>query len=294
MLLSKVQYKNYETGEFTDIRERSVSEIINLVNNYPWLQQCHLVAVSLTAPSVSIERGDNAILKISHYYHDKFSIYLLNSDGKSLKTHVEHLEDCTAVITQFCENTLDETTFETNHVYHAERHFITAQFIYRVKTGSFTASLALFSILPVAATFLTALVLSAGFQEGKKPAMIFAMVLSAVTSSALAFMVIKGWMIYFNHLNYAKDQFLELSKGKDEFTFGTNNVNKTYNKQDIDHINIYRTKSSKQIWSRLNITEIVFKNGEQIKISGLIIEYAYSKIPDAHCLFIDKLFTNIN
>jgi len=53
-LISKVQYKNFEPGEFTDRRGRTYDETIALIEAFPWSQQRAVIGKELT-----LSRGNN-------------------------------------------------------------------------------------------------------------------------------------------------------------------------------------------------------------------------------------------
>jgi hypothetical protein len=52
--ISKLQYKTYEKGEFSDEKARSLEETIQLIKNFPWEEQ-RGGDVQLTGPSVTIQ-----------------------------------------------------------------------------------------------------------------------------------------------------------------------------------------------------------------------------------------------
>jgi len=54
-LISKLQYREYEKGEFDAIAARTLEEVISAVLSFPWDTERHLTSVELTCPSVTVE-----------------------------------------------------------------------------------------------------------------------------------------------------------------------------------------------------------------------------------------------
>ena len=66
-LVSKMQYKNFEAGEFIEEKERSFDETIELIGNFPWEAQREKIVIELTNPSVTMEGKNNDYLKLCKY-----------------------------------------------------------------------------------------------------------------------------------------------------------------------------------------------------------------------------------
>ena len=64
-LVTKIQYNNFETGEFSEVRERTYEETVDLIEHFPWNKQREKLVIDLTNPSVTIEGGDNDFLKFA-------------------------------------------------------------------------------------------------------------------------------------------------------------------------------------------------------------------------------------
>lgn len=169
-LISKLQYKNYERGEFSNSEMRTAEETIQLIKDYPWDEQRQLASVELTCPSVTIEHYTGKFLKIGPYFGGKFCLYL--SDGRKISEKiVQHLEDSFEIINDF----------------------------------------------------------------------------------------------------YCKGLYINLSKGHDNFYFGTEDDYKEYFKSDIINVRSYQNLNNRSIWSGYHVFEIEFKSGEQIRFPNLLL-----------------------
>jgi hypothetical protein len=72
LLISKVQYKRSEKGEFHEIAKRDLNDTILLLENYPWDIERSLAPVELTCPSITLEHPIGTYLKIGPYFSGKF------------------------------------------------------------------------------------------------------------------------------------------------------------------------------------------------------------------------------
>jgi hypothetical protein len=55
-----------------------------------------------------------------------------------------------------------------------------------------------------------------------------------------------------------------------------------YNKQDITEINLYGVRYSRSLWNECEVFKIIFKNGEEIQFTSLLIngDRLLQKFPD--------------
>ncbi len=89
-LISKVQYNNFEAGEFVDIKERNYEETITLIEGFPWNKQRENFSVNLTNSSITIEGNGAPFTKIferleSIYEYIKVFFEKNNVDTTGLK-----------------------------------------------------------------------------------------------------------------------------------------------------------------------------------------------------------------
>jgi len=84
LLTCKVQYNDFEPGEFTDIKPVDYITAMGIIENFPWNEQRDHIQIDLTCPSVSLESSSDSILKLALYYNNKFVLHFF--DGKYMYT----------------------------------------------------------------------------------------------------------------------------------------------------------------------------------------------------------------
>lgn len=85
-LISKVQYKNFETGEFVDVQERNYEETIQLIEKFPWNDQREKIVIDLTNPSITIEGKNNNFLKFAVFFNQKYVLHYFSETQTFKKT----------------------------------------------------------------------------------------------------------------------------------------------------------------------------------------------------------------
>ena len=265
-LVSKIQYKNYETGEFSSIALRTAEETLLLIDQFPWTEQRYLTNVQLTCPSVTIEQGTNSFLKIGPYFHGKFCLYLYEN-GRLYQKPITALVDCIETIKFYYNNkVISEELEKISLAFNSKKHFATAHFEYTI-TGKQTLSFLLFPEIimtvplsgPTLASFLTKP------DRPRAPALVLA---------AILFILFIGINLYLflDYYFYSKNLYLRVSKGQDEFYFGGKKQYKEYSKKDITNIVVYKHRSQRVNWAYYAVFEITFKNGDQIIFPSLLIK----------------------
>ena len=294
-LLSKLQYKNYEPGEFIALEERSLVDVIQLIKSFPWEEQRHFTPVGPTCPSVTIEDTAGNYLKFGHHYFEKYCLYLLTSEGKLLKKVVPTLEDGIQIVTAFYndENFIDG--FEHEFTLHPQRHFADKDFKSVIAYTGLLFSISLFSLAPLMLLGMGLLLLIAGnpANTNKDVPMVFVEILCLTTDAVLFFFTVMAWRLFLNHYKFARNQFIIISKGQNEFVFGTEEHSETYLKDKIVLFKEYRNTQSRNPWSGLYFTEITFGDGKHIKISSLLMKNGYAKFPDVKCEMESVFYPNM-
>jgi hypothetical protein len=262
--ISKLQYKTYEKGEYSDEKVRSLEETLLLINNFPWEEQ-RGVDIQLTGPSVTIQDEYGNYLKAALYFGGKFCLYYLDLDHHLYEYHTPELKDVCAVVTDFFNGEIDLHKFEKNvFSMGAKSHFETRLFEYTVNAFSFYVRLT-FSII------MTILMSSLGI------GFIFIAAPLAIKFFFIPFCVFFGLlMLYsmFMQTKYyikSKDMLLVISSGIQSFQFRDGDEMVTYKKADISLINFGGRFSSRGT-PVLNIMEINFTDGSKIKIPGMLID----------------------
>ena len=263
-LISKIQYDNFEPGEFVEVKERSYEEVITLIEAYPWNKQREHFAVSLTNPSITIEGKNNDYFKISLYYNGKYVIYYLEDNGTLFTKSFEQLESIHEYVKAYFEkNNVDTTGFKktNNSLSKIIFNFRTQDFVY---TFSYNNRFKLFSYFYMfIGGILGLFILQAPTTIDNFLSHIFFKVFFI---GSAVFLIGFPILTLYNHYKYSKNKILIISKANPIFYFGDLDNPKPYNKNDIVQIfsnNRYRDNGTK--------LKIIFNNNEIIEFSLLLL-----------------------
>jgi hypothetical protein len=265
-LISKLQYKNYEKGEFTSEEARSLEDTIKLITDFPWAAERHITAVELTGGSVTIQDVDSNYLKVSYERLDKFRLYVYMAKAKSFQYKMLEMADVQKIVKAFFEGQYVVDGYTPDYRHLPKAHFITNDFICEVTPKR----IFWFMLMPI----ITTIVFSTLFLWGtvSKPTPIS---LGLFFAAIWMFLCGLSWILFANYYYYSKNLFLRISQGHETFLYGTKNNYMKYNKSDIDCIiryrsDYYRGEQSRSIWMNFQIYVVKFKNGEQIVINSLL------------------------
>lgn len=288
-LISKVQYKRSEKGEFHEIAKRSLDYTISLILNYPWDTERSLATIELTCPSITIEHPIGTYLKVGPYFSGKFSLYYLDTDNKVYLKTANTLEDACVWVKAFFEQKGKLHGFEKyGFTISPSVHFRTNPFEYTINTKATIT----FFMFPIYMTPLILLIMWLKYLERPE-----SFTLITAVGMMLFILLISSPLIYFffNYLSADKDYYIQISKGHDEFVYGLVANKKLYNKQHIAEINSYGSYYSRSLWSECEVFIINFKNGEQIRFTSLLIPGGKlrQKFPDHHITNNKKFFPTI-
>jgi len=241
-LRCKMQYKNFETGEFTDTGERTAEEALEIIRQFPWEQQREHLVISLTNPSVTIEGTDKDFLKLALYYNDKFVLHYCNAAGELWTKAFVRLADSFPLIGSFFEkqpfNTdgfrKEYTLFQNN-----KQHFISQDFHYEanfrrccrylLQTSAINLSFGLCILLWRLWAFF--------WGNGMSPALwIIVCCFVLFWGGGLNLLLFAG---YYRHV---RGKLLIMSQGNDLFYYGFKNNLKEYHKSDIMRL-VYRREA---------------------------------------------------
>ena len=287
-LISKVQYKGFEPGEFTEIANRNLEQTITLIKNYPWEKERHLTPVDLTGPSVSIEDNEGNILKLGTGYYSHYKLYWLKAADKIYIHDVNNLDEAISVITDYYNRKNISEGFKPYKSLSNKKHFVTNDFIYTVTTKRILSYniVHIFLGLPFIYLIYSSLLnngkidLSKGFYP-----VIFMLVL---------WFIFSGINLVFSVHYYlrSRNKCLILSKGIPTFYWGDKNNLKQYSKNDIINIKELRYKGNRNPYAYHNLFFINFKDGSCIIIPSLLIsDNVFSnKMQKIQRVYIDTSF----
>jgi hypothetical protein len=268
-LISKTQYQTFETGEFTDVKERTCEETISLLNHFPWEEQRNHFKVSLTAPSVTIEGPDGSFLKIALYYNGKFILYFLNAQNQLYSHPIESMTLAIPYIqSYFDQPTPDLTTFKADHnrEHPYKDHFNTQSFRYDVHTKHpltllWPQSLLLLLIIGI---FLT------NMANIETSLQVF---LAILFLGLPALYLCLRLSVFVNHYRYCRDKIFILSQGSPVFYFGSASQPQQFAKKDIRQIIYYGNKGKSGNPEWLQRVEIYLASNKCIVLSTLPLSY---------------------
>ena len=275
-LTTKIQFVNYETGEFSGVRQCTFEEACAVIEQFPWEKQRHGLIVGLTCPSVIIERPDGAFLKIGAYYHDKYCLYVLTAGNQVFEKAVTTIQETLPFVKTFFAG--EENTKEYTHdvvVLNPRHHFVTGSFEYSVSAKTILMHLVIpAGILGFWIYGAIAMYSSPGHYLNW--VLVFFYFLILINFSGINFVLLV------NYLKAARGKVLEISRGQDEFSFGDKGSVFSYNKKDLTGLMHYQASGSRNPWSGFSYVEIIFRDGKMIRIPNLMISVTalLSKFPD--------------
>jgi len=270
-LISKVQYKNFEPGEFTDVKERNYEETIEIIERFPWNNQRDKIIIDLTNPSVTIEGNNKDFLKFALFFNQKYVLHYFDETQTLFTRSFINLKDGYEYIKNYFEQPkFDTTEFkkETTWLQHNLKHFVTQDFRYAVTPKSVNNYLLSTSGMNFCLSIvLLIFVISKGLNLINVIGLIMLL---------LAMFLIGGGLhliLFFNYYNYVKNKILIMSKGNDNFYFGDRGNLLKYDKKDILQYTTIRSHGSRNQFNGFAIVEIEFKNGTMLKIPNLLVDY---------------------
>jgi hypothetical protein len=261
-LISKLQYKNCETGEFFAIFSRSLEETQALITGFPWKQEREMASVYLTCPSVTIEHPSGHILKLGPYYNGKFSLYLLDCTGVVSQKIILSVEDSFALIRDFFNDKDIAGGFtKMSFTWDGKKHFLTNRFEYTVTPKRVIRYL----LFPegVGILYMIILLLS-GYRTSFLSAVMVMFIFSTVLYGINTYLL-------FNYHFFSRNLYLRMSKAHDSFLFGPKDEIKEYAKADIEIVFLYKNKGQRCPWGDYIVYDICLKNGDRLHFPSLLL-----------------------
>jgi hypothetical protein len=232
-LLTKIQFNNFETGEFTEEKERTLEETIQLIEAFPWEPQRKNLQVGLTNPSITIEGQYHHFLKLSLYYHGSFVLYYLDDADRLYLKSFQNYQQAYSFLTAFFEDSLLDTAgweHQHNWLQGKRIHFVDKDFRYTLKKP---VLIGFFSLGCLYLLFILTTTIAMLMQGGRGHRPFF------FVSIPLVFFLILGILLiaqFVNQWRSASGKELILSKGKDIFYYGGIGHPQAWSKQDIQAI----------------------------------------------------------
>jgi len=264
-LISKLQFKNFEPGEFTDRQNRTYEETIRLIEDFPWEQQRDHLKVDLTNPSITLEGPDNDFLKLAVFYNGKFVLHYLNLTHDLFTKSFTSYTDAYPYIQHYYTDQPFDTTDLKREPWKANKiHFIDGNFRYCLTGESIFGYLLITSGMNF---ILTLFLLAVPFYH---PHSAF---LTLTFFLPFCFLIGGGLnlILFANYYHQAKGKVVIMSKGKDEFWYGPSDDPEKFDKKEIMQVTLYEN-SGRSLTSGFARIEIEFKDGRCVNISNLLID----------------------
>lgn len=268
VLISKVQYSNYDIGEFRDEEPRTLAATIDLIRDYPWWQYRIYSDPALTGPSVTIKNNCNNYLKITIYGGVKFAIFLLSSGKLFLYNlhDVNSIEEVYQVVQLFFDEKLDIKKAKRSYIsLFPKRHFVTNPYIYKATIFRLFFLSWIYLFLFAYALFNDWLAIILPVSSLPIRLLIFTIV------SAVTFYFLNCLLIIFNKYRKCKNTSLQIAYGNPEFVFSENGVINTYLKNDVRKVIIHLARNDRGPKSEFCLTEVYLNDGAYLKFNHMIL-----------------------
>jgi hypothetical protein len=270
LLTSKIQYKNFEIGEFVEEKKRSFEESIELIERFPWEEERGKIVINLTNPSITFEGRNNDYLKLALFYNGKFVLHYFDQKQTLFTKSFFGIKDSYKYIKAFFELPIfgysefrkENTIFQSNL-----KHFVSQNFCYEVtpkvikrylfSTSSINFGLGIFFILLF--TF------KSNFHINPI-GIFFALLLIMILGGGV------NLILFFNYYSYANDKVLIMSKGNNIFYFGVKDNPVKYDKTEIIRFVTSQVRNNKSPVSGFAVVTLELKNGTDIQIPNILVD----------------------
>ena len=285
-VISKLQYKEFEKGEFIDEKARTFSECQKIIEEFPWEKERESLKVSLTNPSITFEKQKNNFLKLSTSYNQKFILNYYNESQELYSKNCYSYVDSFPFIEQyFVDSTFDTKEFKKENIWmrNIRQHFETQTFIFQVTPNSAFKYLFRTSWISFCLPILISLIFI--FMGHSR--------LDTIGYLSIAFVIffVGGGLnivLFLNHYFWGKYNKLILSRGNDNFHFGNKQTIKMYSKNDILKYTTFRHHSYRSPINEFAVLKIEFKNGEILKLSSILLDHYSWERKLYKCIKVDK------
>jgi hypothetical protein len=268
LLRSKVQYRDFEAGEFVSNKDRTFEEVIDLIEKFPWQTQREKIIINLTNPSVTIEGLNQDYLKLGLSYNGKFVLHYFDAKQTLYTKIFLDFHASYSYIDQFYKGILNLSEFKKENTWRQRnlKHFVSKDFHYslsRTNMQKFLYQTTAFNFLLTGIMIIYLLFNGLGSYP-----------IVVICFAGFFFFIAGGGlnlMLFFNYYKYCKGKILVMSRGNDIFYYGSNSQLTKYSKQDIQVL-ITTKYRYRDPFLGFAYSELKLKNGEVIILPSLIID----------------------
>lgn len=262
-LITKIQYKNCEEGEYFDINFRSFEETLQLLNGFPWKIEREGLKVSITNPSIVIESGQGDYLQLALYYNGKYVLRFINSDGILFTKSLFEISASEIYLKKYFESSFSISDFKKENTWLKNnlKSVITQKFEYKVNHSTalkYLKKTTGFNFVLYCIILLFMIILPSKYD--------FSWIIMVIV-----FFVYIGFnlILFFNHFIHFKSKTLKISKGRNEFYFGTTGQLEEFKKSDIAEVVILNANNSRSPFNGFYVYKIKFINNNEIRLSNI-------------------------
>lgn len=266
---SKIQYKNFETGEYVEEKKRSFEELIEIIEQFPWEKERDKILIDLTNPSITIQGNNNDYLKLAVYFNRKFVLHYLDVDEILYDKSFMDIRDSYKYLEKYFNGTFDKSEFKKQNTWLKKnvQHFVSQDFHYTVTPASIRKYLWSTSGMNfIFSAFIIFLFIFKNELPINNIALYFILLFMLFMGGGL------NLILFFNYYSYCKDKILIMSKGNDLFCYGYKNYPVKYNKNDILQFTTIKSRNHRSPIADFAIIKIEFKDGAVIKIPNLLVD----------------------
>jgi hypothetical protein len=270
LLTSKIQYKNFEIGEFVEEKKRSFEESIALIEQFPWEDGIGKIVISLTNPSITFQGNNNDYLKLALFYNGKFVLHYFDQKQTLFTKSFYDIRDTYKYIQAFFDlPNFDYGDFrKENTIFQSNlKHFVSQDFCYEITPKVIKSYLLSTSAINfgLGFFFLFLFTTKTNFPLNV-PGIVLLLFLIVLLGGGL------NLILFFNYYIYAKNKVLIMSKGNDTFYFGDKGNPAKYNKTEIIRFVTTQVRNNKNPVSGFSLVTIELKNGTDIEIPNILVD----------------------
>ena len=269
MLTTKVQYNNFEMGEFIEEEKRTYDDTVELIEKFSWNKQRENIQISLTNPSITIENEEGNFLKLAVYYNLKFVLHYCDREDHLYTKALIRCQDALPYIKAFFsagEFNLSDFRKENTWPKKNRIHFITQDFHYQVTPKSARIYFLRKTVFALYIVLITICLLIALIRQDPKDQFFKILILFVMILT-----VLPSFSLFVNYYLFAKGKLLIMSAGNDTFYFGDKDNPVKYDKKDIELVKFFN-QNSRSITNVFALTVIVFKDGREIHIPNIFVD----------------------
>lgn len=264
MMTLKLQYDNFETGEFTEEKTVDRESLLEIFDQNTEIVQV-LGTYTIKRPSIKFYiKTREYYLCLMHFTKDAFTVWYCNGPDTKLFAGNFYKKSVRKILELFFDNNFGQlnkiiprTTKSENSLITS---FVTSDFLYTYKKrGVFFLILSSAILLPINYIFLFSIFISHNF--------ILAIMLSiSPIASILLF------KLHFNYTKNSKNISIKVSSGSPKIVLFYNNEKVEFNKDEIKLLLVYMYSGHNDPFAGYSFSRIILNDKRVFDITSMIIE----------------------